>query len=385
MKIAVVTRFPEDPSAPRGGVEAVSVNLVQGLNELGGLEVHVVTTDRGCPHPSESEWQGVRVHRLEWTGRKILTHAMTAGRRRVQEFLRHLAPDVVHSHDVYGLMVKGLDMPRVFTIHGFIHGDTLVAGGRLAKLRAMLWRQIETAGWAAQPHIISISPYVRERLRGIARGVIHDIDNPISEEFFGLRRAEVPGRILSAAWISRRKNTLGLLRAFKTLQGMGIDAELRLAGAAHENSYLEAVHQYIREHGLSDSVRMLGKLDRHGILQELQHASVFVLVSLEENSPMAIEEAMAAGVPVVASNRCGMPYMVRDAESGFLVNPEDPNEVARSLARVLSDDALRAAMSAKSIEIAEDRYHPRRIAERTLQVYRRAIEDHERHREPAHV
>ena len=58
-----------------------------------------------------------------------------------------LAPDVVHSHDVYGLMVKGLRVPRVFTIHGFIHADTLVSGSRLARLRSWIWRFFEVAGW----------------------------------------------------------------------------------------------------------------------------------------------------------------------------------------------------------------------------------------------
>ena len=70
-------------------------------------------------------------------------------------------------------------------------------------------------------------------------------------------------------------------------------------------------------------------------------AAAFALISLEENSPMAIEEAMAAGVPVVTSNRCGMPYMVRDEESGFLVNPDDSEETAERLRQLLTDDELR--------------------------------------------
>ena len=110
----------------------------------------------------------------------------------------------------------------------------------------------------------------------------------------------------------------------------------------------------------------------------MSRAAVFALVSLEENSPMAIEEAMAAGVPVVTSNRCGMPYIVRDGESGFLVNPNDTDEIAGRLRQLIENDELRRSMGAKGKEIALDRFHPTRIAARTRDVYLRAIQDSRR-------
>jgi glycosyltransferase involved in cell wall biosynthesis len=234
VKIALVTAFPDDPGSPRGGVEAVSVNLASALSRLDDIEVHVVTTDAGRTSPTTARWSEVTVHRLPRPGRTVLGGALGAGRRHMHRYLLGLNPDLVHAHDTYGLMVKGLGLPRVFTIHGFIHGDTLVAGGRLAWLRAAIWRHFETSGWADHPHIISISPYVRERLRGIARGVIHDIDNPVSEELFDLSRQEVPGTVLCAAVVCRRKNTLGLVEAIARLRSLGIDARLRLAGAIVE-------------------------------------------------------------------------------------------------------------------------------------------------------
>jgi len=90
---------------------------------------------------------------------------------------------------------------------------------------------------------------------------------------------------------------------------------------------------------------------------------------------MGIEEAMAAGIPVVTSNRCGMPYMVRDGESGFLVDPNNPNDIARRLGQLFKDDELRRTMGAKGREIALDRFHPDKVATRTREVYLRAIHD----------
>jgi glycosyltransferase involved in cell wall biosynthesis len=373
MKVAIVTAFPEDPDAPRGGVEAVSVNLVGALAGFTDLEIHVVTVDPACQAVTQSCWRGVAVHRLPLLGGHMLTGAIGPGRRQMGEYVRRLGPDVVHAHDIYGLMVKGLPIPRIFTIHGFIHSDTLVSGERWAWLRSRIWRRVETAGWADQPHIISISPYVRERLTGITTGVIHDIDNPVAESFFGVERAERKGTIFSAALISPRKNTLVLVDALDHLVARGFDVKLRLAGEIVEPSYGRLVGERIRKCGLEQRVMVLGRITSDQVRRELATASVFALVSLEENSPMGIEEAMAAGVPVVAANRCGMPYLVREGKSGFLVDPRDPEDVATCLGRLLEDDDLRGTMSQKAREIARDRFHPDVVAWSTREVYLRAM------------
>lgn len=373
MIVALITAFPKDPATPHGGVEAVSVNLTRALAELRDLDVHVITTDAGCSTATKTQWCGATIHRLPRRGKRVLTDALGPGRKLVRAYVTALAPDVVHAHDVYGLMVKGLPIPRVFTIHGFIHGDTLVSGTPLAWLRARIWRRIETAGWADQPHIISISPYVRERLAGIATGIIHDIDNPIATEFFEIPRHEQKGRIFSAALICRRKNPLILLEAFARVVAAGCDAELRLAGAVSEEDYGRQLQKRIGDLGLSDRVTLLGAIGSAQVREELAAASVFALVSLEEGSPMGIEEAMAAGIPIVTSNRCGTPYMVRDGKTGYLVDPTSPDDIAARLAQLLSDDELRAAQGMRASQTARERFHPVAVAQRTREVYRRAL------------
>jgi glycosyltransferase involved in cell wall biosynthesis len=84
---------------------------------------------------------------------------------------------------------------------------------------------------------------------------------------------------------------------------------------------------------------------------------------------MGIEEAMAVGVPVVASNRCGMPYMVRHGETGYLVDPLDPEAIAGRLGQLLVDAGLRERMGEASRLLARERYHPAAVAARTRQVY----------------
>jgi len=373
MRVVLVTWFPRDAGKPHGGVEAVSVNLTAALARQPGLDVHVVTVDRGCRESEESRWAGATIHRLPAAYGSLLKYSVGAGRRQVQRFLATLRPDVVHAHDTYGLMVKGLTRPRVFTVHGFIHEDTRYEGGRYRRLRSWLWRWFERAGWADQPHIISISPYVRERLRGVARGMIHDIENPISAECFEVRREEQPGIVFCAAAICQRKNTLGLVRAVQQLRGEGVEVRLRWAGTPTEPEYDREVRQFVHRHSPPDTVTFLGGLPASQIRVELARASVFALASFEEGAPMGIAEAMAAGLPVLTSNRCGMPYMVRDGETGCLVDPGDRTAMVEALRGMLTDSTARSRMGEQGCRAAAEWFHPDRVAQRTLRVYRKIL------------
>jgi glycosyltransferase involved in cell wall biosynthesis len=373
MKVAIVTQFPEDPNAPHGGVEAVSVNLVRALSASEDLDLHIVTLNSGLHKPLISSWNGTTLHRLPGFNGSVLRTAIGPGRRLISQYLTDLSPDVIHAHDTYGIMVKGLPIPRVFTIHGFIYGDTRVSGEKLARLRSWVWKKVETDCWADQHHIISISPYVRERISGIVKGTIHDIENPIAESFFTNKRAEKPGVVFSAAVISPRKNTLVLVDACRILAEEGLDVHLRLAGKIIEPGYGTAVQERIDANGLRERITLLGAIGVEQVMAELTQASVFALVSLEENAPLGIEEAMAMGVPVVASNRCGMPYMVRHGETGFLADPLDPHDIADRMRQLIRNQDLRKTMGEKSRQFALDRFHPDRVAVRTREVYREAL------------
>jgi glycosyltransferase involved in cell wall biosynthesis len=376
MRIALATWFPSDPSAPRGVVEAVSVNLARALARMAGAEIHVVTFDDSIGASEQLRWEGVTIYRLPRSPGSLLAFARGEGHRRLGEFLEELRPDLVHAHDTFGIMTRGLELPRVFTIHGFIHEDTRLIGGWKNRLRASLWKREEFATWAEQPHIIAISPYVRERLKGIARGVIHDIENPIDPACFEIQRNEEPRRILSVGVICRRKNPQALVDAVALLDP-GFGVKLRLSGPVGEADYGERLAASIRDCDLTKHVELLGSLSAPKVREELARAAVFALCSFEEGAPLGIAEAMAAGVPIVTSNRCGMPYMVRHGETGFLVNPEDTHDISRHLDEILRDDQLRLRMGQAARVFAVEHFHPEFVANRTLRVYRQVIGEQE--------
>lgn len=372
MRVLLATWFPDDADRPRGGVEAVSATLVRALAAVPGLELTVFTFSRLVKATTVETWEGATIHREPQPHGSMLRIARGAGRRRLAAMAAALRPDVVHAHDTFGIMAAPLPIPRVMTIHGFIHGDTLVGGGRYRKLRSLMWRSAEHHAWAAFPYVISISPYVRERLGGIARGRIVDIENPIAPIFFDRARVETPGVIFSAGVICRRKNTLGLVEAVGHLHRSGMPVRLRLAGGTTEPPYLAQVEARIKSLGLADRVEILGPCGIDRIVGELERAAVFALVSREENAPLGIQEAMAVGVPVVASNRCGMPYQIRDGETGLLVDPEDPGDIAARCAELLGDAEFRRQASERARQEARARFSPDVVASRTVRTYRMA-------------
>jgi glycosyltransferase involved in cell wall biosynthesis len=368
-RILIATQYPMDTGRPHGGVESVSVNLVRGLAKFTDFEVIVVTLNKEVNELRIETIDNASIHRLPKTDSSELANCIYYGKQSLTSYVSNLKPDLIHMHDVYGMMLGGLNVPSVFTVHGFIFEDTRVSNRKFSYVRSLIWKMAETKGWNNQKNIISISPYVREKLKGFTNARIYDIDNPISDVFFNLDSKKSKTIFFSAAVISPRKNTEKLVRSFERLLETGVEAELRLAGRIVNQTYGAGVMDRIEKSKHKDSIIYLGELSSEQIRRQMSESSVFVLISREENSPMGIEEAMAAGLPVITSNRCGMPYMVRHGESGYLVDPEDEREVADRMGVFASNADIMQKMSAASKKIAMDRFHPAQVSSKTRDVY----------------
>ncbi|HWB58057.1 MAG TPA: glycosyltransferase, partial [Chthoniobacteraceae bacterium] len=109
--------------------------------------------------------------------------------------------------------------------------------------------------------------------------------------------------------------------------------------------------------------------DRGEFMRHLAAASGLVLPSLEENCPMVVLEAMAAGVPVAASRVGGIPDLVEDGVTGFLFDPGNPGDMRGAVEKLLGAGGV--AQRARTMALT--RFQPRRIAERHLEIYREVL------------
>lgn len=144
---------------------------------------------------------------------------------------------------------------------------------------------------------------------------------------------------------------------------------MRLAGEVSDKKYMSELQEEIKCLSITEHVEFQGRISQSALMQELAAATVFVLPSYQENAPMVIAEAMAVGVPVIASRLCGIPDMVQDGRTGYLIEPDDIEDIANKIVSLLSDDRLRAKMGDAAKEVAYETYHAAAIAEATLDIY----------------
>ena len=125
---------------------------------------------------------------------------------------------------------------------------------------------------------------------------------------------------------------------------------------------------------LRGAVEFLGSLPVDRVREELGGAACLALPSLQETAPLVIAEAMACGVPVVASRACGMPYMIEEGATGFLAPPDDAALWAERLGALLASPGMRERFGARAREVARERFSAARVAERTVAVYAAVVE-----------
>jgi glycosyltransferase involved in cell wall biosynthesis len=177
------------------------------------------------------------------------------------------------------------------------------------------------------------------------------------------------GYILFMGTLESRKNIGGLLQAYGRLLSRNAAApRLVIAGGTTPDAtkWLDQ----IEEPPLAGHVEYLGYVTADRRENLFKGARVFVLPSFEEGFGLPVLEAMAAGVPVVASNRGALPEVIGDA--GLMINPDDTAALASALERVIADDTLRQTLSHRGLERATH-FSWKRTAADIRQAYQEAL------------
>ncbi|HEY3045042.1 MAG TPA: glycosyltransferase family 1 protein [Vicinamibacterales bacterium] len=208
-----------------------------------------------------------------------------------------------------------------------------------------------------------------ERQLGVAAGRIA-ICPPGGPDWVPRETEPAGGYILFFSTLEPRKNVGGLLDAYDRLVGRKGIPDLVLAGKATEEArpWLER----IARPPLAGHVRHIGYVEPADRQALYAGARLLVMPSFGEGFGIPVLEAMTFGVPVVAANRGSLPEVLGDA--GPLVNPNEPDEIAGAMARVLDDDSFRAACVAKGVLRARQ-FNWSRTARLVYDVYRDALND----------
>ena len=133
--------------------------------------------------------------------------------------------------------------------------------------------------------------------------------------------------------------------------------------------YYELLKQKIADSPFRDDISLEVNVQREVLLKAYAEAKLFVLHSREESQGIVFAEAMATGLPVVATRVGGIPYVVADGKSGSLCPYADVKTMADMVARLLTDDVLWRQYSATAQKIAKD-YNWANIAEQIVNLYK---------------
>ncbi len=378
MRVVLVGDYPLNSSEIWGGEQAAFSYLVKALCQIDDLDVHILKlANSAAAERRQKKQDGATLHLLPPLPRFELARRFKTYQSYANAALAEIQPDLVHAQGAihHAYVALGSGYPTVITVHGVQREDSKYQSSFYLRTRKWLVSLlIERYCLRHTRHLIAISHYVTTYFASQLKPdvQVYYVPNAIDGSFFNLDDASNGRTILFAGRIIQRKRVLDLVRAFARVIEQLPSAQLRLAGEySSETAYSDSIRDLIRSANLEECVHLLGPLPEDAVLREFASCDALALPSAQETTPMVIAQAMAAGKPVVATPVGGVPEMVKDTETGFLIEVGDADGLVDAMLRLLNDPPLRAQLGKAGRQFAVENYRADNVAKRTYDVYRK--------------
>jgi glycosyltransferase involved in cell wall biosynthesis len=288
---------------------------------------------------------------------------------RLVALVRREKIGIIHSHGkgagIYGRLLGWMTgCPVVHTFHGF-HYRHLPWPRRniyLAIERLLSRKTVVLLNVSASEQMSCVEANVLKETKNVV--IPNGVAVPVCRPARSSHPAGRPWILVNVARHEREKGVDGVLRIARKLSDHGLNYELWLVGDGEESA---ALKNQARADGIEEKVRFLGFRDDVPML--LHRADVFVSASHGEGMPLTLLEAMAAGLPAVASDVVGNRDVVEHEQTGFLFPVADPEQGACAVVRLAQDASLYEDCSRTAHQRALDRYSVEVMCERINAVY----------------
>jgi len=343
-------------------------NLLAGFADIPDLEVHVVSCSRR-PIAAPVRLAGNTRFHLLVTGPKGRLRSLYAGSvLAVRRLLHQLCPDIVHGQGTerYAALAAAFSgFPSLVTVHGNMGA---IAGLSRALPFSYLWMsaRLEALAVARAGGVLCLTSYTERLVRGHAKRT-WILPNAVGPEFFDIEsRPTSRPTLVCVANIVSYKNQVRLIRALAPLAEQR-PLRLKFAGVSVPGDpYAE---EFKREVGAHPWCEYDGFWDSGRLREELSAATLLVHPSLEDNCPMAVMEAMAAGVPVAAARAGGLPDLIEHGHSGVMFDPLNDDDVRCQVARLLDDAGCRDRLASNARKKAHERFSTTVVATAQRRIY----------------
>lgn len=275
-------------------------------------------------------------------------------------------PDLIHAHfSECALNVvetcKRENIPYVVTEHSSAVNRDDLNGAEIARIRYV---------YQNASAVVAVSRALAKRIEYYSGVKAVVIPNIIDFSVFSAERKPHEGfRFVSAGCLNTRKGFDVLLAAFRKCTVSGMKAELLIMGDGPERKPLENL---VKEFGMTQQVRFFGEYARSQFAEELSRSDTFVLASRSETFGVVYAEAMAGGLPVIAT-RCGGPEDFVDESSGLLVNVDDIDALAEAMMVMYKGSS--SYNGAEISRCAKERFSGDHIAGELTKVFRKAVHE----------
>jgi glycosyltransferase involved in cell wall biosynthesis len=294
--------------------------------------------------------------------------------RAVRRELKRIRPEIVHGQGTErdcALSAVFSGFPNVLTIHGNMRR---VARVRKAQPFSFLWlaARLERLTIPRSQGVVCITRHTQEAASSLAKHT-WVVPNAVDAVFFDLDPQPPPGapaRILCVGDLYALKNQNALIRALDPLAESRKFEVLFLGKARAEEPYAAEFFRLVKARPWCG---YRGFASREELKAYMRQATLLALPSLEENCPMAVLEALAAGVPVVAARVGGVPDLIEEGQSGFLCDPLEADSMRAAIERVLGNPAGAREVARQAKLRAKARFHPEVIARRHMEIYREVL------------
>ena len=357
------------------------MNGLRALNRTGEVELHVVTYAKDLDRDYEFDEEGMRFHVLRpdypRVPRALVLYQLDLS--RFQEVLRRIGPDLVHGHgteNIFSLAAVRSGYPHVISMQA-VMSELLKTQRRFSRtfVHFALVCALERRTLKLATHALVEAPFVADIIARVNRRIqTRVVGNIVSASYFQVvRRPDVARpRILFVGSLVREKGVGEAILAFHWLALRWPALELHVVGAG-EGAYVASLRELAAGGPGASRIAFRGFLAPEAIATEHAEATMVVAPTYYDTSPNVVAEAMVAGVPVIASDVGGLPYMLESGDAGLLVPARDPVALAGAIERNLTHPANCLAAATRGQWLARSRYSAETFVTSVMAAYRDAL------------
>jgi glycosyltransferase involved in cell wall biosynthesis len=339
-----------------GGLEEYSFQIAQGLQDAHGWQVSVVTSGELPEDEGAGDYQGIRVHRLPYRLTLSNTPFGLSWRRKLKEIIATERPDLIITHaPVPGMIDVTASVARDIPLVVTYHFGSMLKGNWLFDPAIRLYERFQLPRVLRQARgVIVTSGFVQraDLLRPFQTKSV--VINPgIAGGFCTPRPPRAPGHTLMHVGGLKRgeqhKDLLTSLQVTAELKTAYPDIRLMVVGNGSHQPFFQSL---AGELDITENVDFRGYLTGDGLIAAYHEADVLITPSRNEAFGMVLIEAMATGLPVVASRVGGMQEVVSHGETGLLAEPGNVTEFVRLVSRLFDDPAIHQRLSRNGLMAA---------------------------------